>query len=189
MLRMFFALLAVAAVFCPAGCGDNYVPAPRPSSPGEMDEPSPPPAESPNGAKESPVAEPKHRSAKPHEDEPRGAKPHTDEPFAVEVQPVAPIRYSIELNRGVALGQPGPEGTMMMFSVEYEFIVGGPDNPPNYVWVIERAKGGSVKQPVSLKNSGELNAAISGWRPDEGPFRSHIENSEGKRLSANIEMR
>jgi len=77
---------------------------------------------------------------------------------------------------------------MMMFSVEYEFVQGEPNPKLGYVWVIERAKGASAKQAVPLKKKGTLNTAIFRWRPENGPFRSHIEDRDGKRLSASIDM-
>ena len=29
---------------------------------------------------------------------------------------------------------------------------------------------------------------IQGWRPEDGPFKSHIEDAKGTRLSESIEM-
>jgi hypothetical protein len=88
---------------------------------------------------------------------------------------------------GVALPQPGPEGTMMMFSVEYQ-VARLPPGVKELVWVIERAQGGParIKFPPGMKSP--LNTALMGWRPEHGPFRSHIEDAKGRRLSASIDM-
>ena len=94
----------------------------------------------------------------------------------------------IRLATGVALAQTGPDGTLMSFSVDYQFTAGEP-NAAGYVWVIERAQGAPARQPVRLARQGTLPALIPGWRPEEGPFRSHIEDPSGNRLSASIEMR
>ena len=50
---------------------------------------------------------------------------------------------------GVALAQTGPEGTMMMFSVNSEIAQGG-TVAADYFWVIEREKGSPVKIPVKM---------------------------------------
>jgi hypothetical protein len=94
----------------------------------------------------------------------------------------------IVLKVGVALPQTGLDGTMMMFSVDYEFVQGEP-NSSGYVWVIERAKGSPEKIEVKLAGKGNLPTGMPQWRPEDGPFQSHIEDRNGNRLSESIEMR
>lgn len=96
----------------------------------------------------------------------------------------------IRLSTGVALPQTGPDGTMMMFSVDYEFIDGEP-NAEDYVWVIERAHGNpaTARNEVKLSKKGNLPTPMPGWLPDHGPFHSHIEDHKGHRVSESIELR
>ncbi len=76
---------------------------------------------------------------------------------------------------------------MMMFSVDYE--VQGEPNTSGYVWVIERAHGKPARLDHKLEKKGTLQAAmVTGWRPEEGPFHSHLEDRSGRRLSESIEM-
>ncbi|MFZ1935287.1 MAG: hypothetical protein WAU84_16325, partial [Thermoguttaceae bacterium] len=82
----------------------------------------------------------------------------------------------------------GPEGTMMMFSVDYEFAQGEP-NTAGYIWVIERAHGAVAKLQVKLTAKGTLETALTtNWRPEDGPFHSHLEDRKGNRVSESIEM-
>ncbi len=77
---------------------------------------------------------------------------------------------------------------MMMFSVDYEVAEGQP-NTLGYVWVIERAHGGPAKLQVKLKPKGTLETALTvNWRPENGPFHSHLEDRQGHRVSESIEM-
>jgi hypothetical protein len=99
----------------------------------------------------------------------------------------------IKLSAGVALPQTGPTGTLMSFSVDYQFTQGGPGPTAKYVWVVERSQGGPYQQPVQLNGKGTLQTLVPGWRPGEGPFRSHIaeisdEEALGK-VSGSIELR
>lgn len=80
----------------------------------------------------------------------------------------------IKLSAGVALPQTGPTGTLMSFSVDYQFTQGGPDPTAKYVWVIKRSQGDPYQRPVQLNSKGTLQTLIPGWRPEEGPFQSHI---------------
>ncbi|MHB8973341.1 MAG: hypothetical protein ACYC3X_24505 [Pirellulaceae bacterium] len=88
----------------------------------------------------------------------------------------------------MALPQTGPEGTLMSFSIDYEFTQGTPGSS-GYIWVIERAHGDAARQPVQLARQGNLPILIQGWLPEDGPFRTRIEDRSGKRLSAVIELR
>ncbi len=195
MQRKLLAAFVVATVFWPVGCSEDYVPALRPKTIPEPEksaaaEPTPEPspaAESPPvqpSATREPAPLPKSGPISPPRSGSAPANPLPSKP-----PPPMANRHSIELSTGVSLPQTGPEGTMMMFSVEYEFVLGEPNSKAGYVWVIEREKGAPVKKAISLKNSDTLTLAISGWRPEYGPFRSHIEDRDGKRLSASIDMR
>lgn len=93
----------------------------------------------------------------------------------------------IRLSAGVALPQTGPDGTLMSFSVDYRLVQGDP--APEYVWVIERAKGVPARQKVKLGRQGNLPILLPGWRPEEGPFHTHIEDGAGKRLSESLPLR
>ena len=76
----------------------------------------------------------------------------------------------------------------MSFSVDYEFAQGEPGSE-GHVWVIERAHGAAAKQKVKLSQKDNLMVLIQGWQPEDGPFKSHIEDTGGRRLSESIEMR
>jgi hypothetical protein len=138
-------------------------------------------------------------------DEPKTVSPSTPSqpppsapsqpPPAAPSQPPATHPLPISLWRGVALAQTGPEGTMMLFHVEYEFVNGDPSISYKYFWVIERAHGASIKFPRKLQAKGELqypeheyDRPLTGWRPEDGPFHTHIEDNSGKRLSDSIEL-
>jgi len=91
---------------------------------------------------------------------------------------------AIDLSAALSLPQTGPEGTMMGFSVDYQFSQGQPQPSETYSWVIERAKGAPAKISVQLKLKGNLSAMlVRGWRPEHGPFQTHIEDSSGRRVS------
>ncbi len=193
MQRFLIAAFVAATVFWTAGCSENYVPSPPSRAEPQAEAPSSPepPPSSPAPVLESPSAQLPAPTAVP---ESKPVEQPASEPPAPVVPPLAPPRtivtdrHSIELSTGVALAQPGPEGTMMMFSVEYEFVLGEPNPKSGYVWVIERAKGAPVKQAVRLSKKRTLYTAVQRWRPENGPFRSHIEDRDGKRLSASIDM-
>ena len=108
--------------------------------------------------------------------------------YAESVAPAAAGQMPIQLSVGVVLPQTGPEGTLMSFSVDYEFVAGQP-SPEGYVWVIQRAHGAPVKQQVRLKDKGNLPILVPGWRPEDGPFKSHIEDRKGHPVSESIELR
>ena len=107
-------------------------------------------------------------------------------PSRAKPAPAMPIR----LSTGVALPQTGPDGTMMMFSVDYEFIDGEPSDE-GYFWVIERTRGkpATVKKGMKLSPKGNLPTPMPGWLPDDGPFHTHIEDHKGNRISESIELR
>ncbi len=75
----------------------------------------------------------------------------------------------------------------MMFSVDYE--VQGQPNASGYIWVIERAHGAAAKLQVKLTAKSTLTAAMTAnWKPEDGPFHSHLEDRKGNRVSESIEM-
>lgn len=193
MQRMVLVIFVASMVFWPLGCGESYEPAPsskvteqakeqtaaettvQSEQPTAVSEPEPAAVASEPEPVETPAVEP---TPTPQ------IQPRPASPPPVMVAPQLPI----SLDLGVALAQTGPNGTMMMFNVEYEFVVGEPDPKAGYVWVIERAKGTTKKLKVQLQNKNTLITPIDGWRPEQGPFHSHIEDSKGKRLSDSIEM-
>ena len=95
---------------------------------------------------------------------------------------------SIQLSAGVALPQTGPDGTLMSFSVDYEFVEGEPSSE-GYVWVIERAHGSACEATGQVVEAGQPSILIPGWRPEDGPFQTHIEDRKGNPLSESIELR
>ncbi|MBN1394388.1 MAG: hypothetical protein JW959_05150 [Pirellulales bacterium] len=174
MQRSLLLLFVASLVLWPVGCMDDYVPAPSPPAARQEEQPSPEPTAVSENPGPEPAAEASESVAEPKEQ-------------PVKTPPLAGPRIALDL--GVALPQTGPEGTMMMFSVQYEFVSGAPDPKAQYFWVIERAKGAPQKIPCHLQRKHKLETPISGWRPNEGPFHSHIEDADGKRLSDSIEMK
>jgi hypothetical protein len=77
---------------------------------------------------------------------------------------------------------------MMGFSVDYHFVGGMPSSKAKYFWVIERGDGESVKIETPLQFRGNL-ATFVPWRPGDGPFRSHLEDIRGTKLSQSIKMK
>jgi hypothetical protein len=110
-----------------------------------------------------------------------------------ESPPAAPPQAVAKLSAGTALPQPGPEGTLMMFSVDYRFREGAPDPAAKYVWVLEPAKGEPLEQPVKLRRQDTLQAIVPRWRPENGPFKSRIDEiaADGSRrnLAPPVDMR
>jgi len=96
---------------------------------------------------------------------------------------------TIRLSAGVALPQTLPTGTAVGISVDYQFTQGGPAAGANYVWVIEAAGNNeTIKQPVQLSDRGTLQG-FTPFRPEHGPFSTHIENYKGTRLSKSVSLR
>jgi hypothetical protein len=77
---------------------------------------------------------------------------------------------------------------MMTFSVDYRFTAGGP-GPSPYVWVIQPAKGQAVKQQVPLRRRGTLQGIVQQFRPENGPFRTHLEDARGTPVSPSVPLR
>jgi len=154
----------------PAGPASGQpAPARSPSLP-----PPPPPSATPTDAPEAAPAGPTAPAVPP----PAPAAATNPTP----PQTSTPNQELIKLSAGVGLPQTGPEGYMVGFSVDYEFTQGTP-NTVGYVWVIERAQGTPAKIRQQLKQQkGNLHLFIQGWRPEEGPFQSHLEDMQGTRF-------
>lgn len=96
--------------------------------------------------------------------------------------------FPVFLSDGTALAQTLPDGTAVGLSVHYEFVQGQPKSSEKYFWVIEPAKKPAGKVPVELQASGTLQGFVP-LKPEDGPFKSHLEDASGKRLSQSIDMR
>ena len=77
---------------------------------------------------------------------------------------------------------------MMSFSVDYCFTLGQPNPTSQYVWVIDRAEGPPAKLQGALNRRGTLQTLIPKWRARHGPFRTHLEDTNGNRLSQSIAL-
>ena len=78
----------------------------------------------------------------------------------------------------------------MGFSAEYQFTQGGPNPSSSYFWVIEPSNGPTAKLKVRLQDRGTLPLVfVPQFRPENGPFQSHIEDGEGNQLSPSIPLR
>jgi hypothetical protein len=128
-------------------------------------------------------------------DYPGGTVPQTPSspqnfPAPVSQSPSPAAALSIHLSAGTALPQTGPEGTMMGFSVDYEFDQGQPQPSETFVWVIERTQGEPARISRRLTANGNLSTdPFLPWRPEQGPFRTHIEDSSGHPVSETVDLR
>ena len=167
-------------------CGDSSTSGPKPTTDTSVGKPSPPPPPPPPSPQpSSPVGAAGGASTGQTAAQPQSS---FSMPGVSKPQTATNGQQAIKLSAGVALPQTGPEGTLMSFSVDYEFTQGEPSSS-GYVWVIERAHGGPARQPVQLARQGNLPILINGWRPEDGSFQTHIEDRSGNRLSAVIELR
>jgi len=96
---------------------------------------------------------------------------------------------SVQLSAGVALPQTLPDGTVMSFSVDYQFVGGQPDPNAAYAWVIERSQGAPSRQSVKLSPRGTLQGFVAEFRPEQGPFQTYIEDGRGTRVSPTVPLR
>jgi hypothetical protein len=87
------------------------------------------------------------------------------------------------------LPQTLPDGTAMGFSVDYQFTQGQPEPSAQYFWVIERGQGSPNKQAVRLQARGTLQGFVTDFRPEHGPFQTHLEDARGNRLSPTVPLR
>jgi len=105
-------------------------------------------------------------------------------------EPAAAQQPSIRLSAGVALPQSLPTGTAMGFSVDYQFSAGAPSTSSPYVWVIQPSKGQRAIERRQLTNQGTLQSFFQQqFRPENGPFSTHIEDANGNRLSRSLPLR
>ena len=168
------------------------------SAPSSPDAPDSPPGSGPGGetaeldAAEEPGAdEASAPSVPPSHAPPVGqtrGEPAAPKPRPAPSTPPRPAPSqlpSIKLSAGVALPQSLPTGTAMGFSVDYQFI-GGRPGPSPYLWVIQPGNGQTAKQPVQLQPQGTLQVFILQFRPENGPFHTHIEDAQGNRLSPSL---
>jgi hypothetical protein len=157
-------------------------PAPQTSKAGL---PPPEPSRTPPAPQLGPTAPAMRPGQTPGTMTPGYVPPGTSRPSTAPAQAAA-----ISLSAGVALPQTGPEGTMMGFSVDYQFNQGRPQPSEQFFWVIERSQGTPAKIPQKLQPKGTLQGFITtGWRPEQGPFRTHIQNSSGRQVSETADLR
>jgi hypothetical protein len=187
MRRSTSLLLVLALMVGMAGCSDKSASQPKPRADAAVDRPPPPPPPP------KPSAEASSSEAKPQPPvAPVQSPTPTVTPPAPALTPAAPptasTQFAVSLATGVSLAQTGPEGTMMLFSVDYEVTLGAPATA-GYLWVIERAHGNAAKVEEKLASKGTLQTGmVTGWKPEDGPFRCHLEDHQGHRVSESIEM-
>lgn len=80
----------------------------------------------------------------------------------------------IRLTTGVSLAQTTADGTLMSFSVDYEFLSAPPNPAARHALMIRRGDGQSVMQEQQLQSQGNLSALVPGWRPEDAPFEASI---------------
>lgn len=139
-----------------------------------------PPSEMEVPAVEQPVSETAQSSRE------ETSSPQKEHPSGNTARPMAD---TIRLSTGVALAQTLPTGTAMGFSVEYEFVNHPPSGPANFFWVVQSGKGRAVRQPIQMTVRGTLQGFVPQFRPEDGPFRTHIEDQSGNRLSKSLPLR
>jgi len=188
----------VVALLAIVGCSSDQFgsPAPPPAAPASdasasspLQPPPPPPPESlaqgtATVAESSTVVQQQGEDTKP---EIAMESPIASPQTSAEVAPPTGAA-SVHLSTGVALAQTGLDGTLMSFSVDYQFVAGQADATTAYLWVIERAKGDPVRQPVRLSSQGALQILVPTWRPEDGPFQTHLEDARGNRLSESVSL-
>jgi hypothetical protein len=132
-------------------------------------------------AANSPAALPQPLSGSP----PSGGQTSRASP----ISPVNPTDLPVQLSAAVALPMTGPEGTMMGFSVDYQFRGGTAPGGGSFFWLIEGSNGKQYRVAVKLDARGNLMLVIPGWRPEDGPFRCRLEDQSGRAISATVDMR
>ena len=188
-------LLILAMVLTSLLGGSDTTPAGQPVAEADPDEtPAAPAKPKPKANRADPKAsEPKPAAARSdagtsettQQKKPRKQPPKT----RPQSQPRKPSGVSIKLSAGTALAQSLPTGTAMGFSVDYKFTSGQPDPTAVYMWVIQTGDGAQVAKPMPLESRGTLQDFVPQLRPENGPFRTHIEDQQGTRLSESLQMR
>jgi hypothetical protein len=175
MNRMTCVALLLGTILLVAACTGDYevgttgdAPAAAPSEPGDAA------AKTPEG--DTPATRPAPGTRKAPA--PASASQSTPRP-----------QRAILLSPNVALAQTLPEGTAMGFSVDYQYMVGTPNPSSLYLWVIESEKRPPYKQFVQLGRRGTLEGFFPGVRPEHAPFKTHIEDTQGNRLSASVPIK
>lgn len=103
---------------------------------------------------------------------PAGQAPRND--AAIAAPSHSSRKLNILLSTGVALAQTGPDGTLMSFSVDYEFAAAPPVAAARYALVVQRGDGQSVMNQETLQRAGNLALLVPGWRGEVGPFYGYI---------------
>jgi hypothetical protein len=85
----------------------------------------------------------------------------------------------IRLRAAVALPQSLPTGTAMGFSVDYQFVGGGPNSHVQYVWVIKPPSGPALESAVQLESRGTLQTFVIPWGPVRGDYQMRIDAVTG----------
>ncbi|MHB1035079.1 MAG: hypothetical protein ACYC35_10355 [Pirellulales bacterium] len=162
--------LALLLVTLFSGCDQASGPAPPKPAPATSAAP-PPPTPVTQSAAGQPQPAPTTTTT------PSGASASAPQPTPTTAQTAGPL---IQLSAGVALPQTGPEGTFMSFSVDYQFTQGAPGPTNRYVWVIAPAQGNPMEEPATLQAQGTLQVFTPRLRPENGPFRAHLEQLGGQ---------
>ena len=98
-----------------------------------------------------------------------------DEEATAATPPAKALRkLDIQLSTGVSLAQTGPDGTLMSFSIDYQFTATPPVAGARYGVVVQRRDGQAVLQEEKLKVSDTVQLLVPKWRPEDGPFYAFI---------------
>jgi hypothetical protein len=180
----------LAVCFGISGCSeeDSTPPANSPSNTPIVKPTPPPPPPLPTPVSSTESQPPSSSVSSPKMTVSAGKSPETNNQPELNSNPSSiPSEDQIELSAGVSLPQLLPEGMAMGFSVDY--AVQSNLGTATYVWVIERPQGKPEKIPIHFNGpKGNLVYFIPGWRVTDGPFHTHMEDKNGNRLSATVEL-
>jgi hypothetical protein len=96
-----------------------------------------------------------------------------------------PSSLQIVLSAGVAQPQSLPTGTAIGFSVDYRVSSGEPSASGQYHWRIKSVREQSVSIPIpKLAGEGTLQAFVSRFRPEDGPFEMLVLETVGSKSRA-----
>lgn len=136
--------------------------------------PAPPPAPLPaspsvNPQANSTAASPSAPQANPGQP---GGQPGAGAPSSGSAASPPPAIDSdpIQLSHGVALAQTGPDGTTLLFSVDYEFKWSAPNSSMAYRLVIRSNTKKSESRDVTLSAKGTLEMRAEELKLEDGPF-------------------
>ena len=177
--------LPIAVVLAPVlwmiGCSESLTPTPR-QNPGTAVQPNPssPPAAPHQRPRQARRAVRPAFSRRPRRASRAGNASSTGGACDARTAAAGRCRAVVDPALGRAWRCPRPaQGTLMSFSVDYEFVQGEP-SPEGYVWVIERAHGNPARQSVKLSKQGNLPILIQGWRPRGRPFPDASRRPQGQ---------